>query len=454
MKSSLKRATAFSLLVASAAFVGPANGQEVRTATSVQQRFAVLSGVTDLKVISTSDGGAQVTANLDGRAFAVRFPRNWNGQAILFAHGYTPPAKGKVDEVSDDPVKKDPSLGLLPSAYAEGYAVGHTAYDKLGFAVDSGVSRNVSLERLLRKIGAKKVFLTGGSMGGGITALTSQRYPSDFDGAMAVCGVVSDWRGPFDYSTNVRALFNYFSEGTPYALPGTKDVTRNISGANPLLLFIKLRKLQDDATANPNGQAAQIMRLTFSAVPGVQAKPEFSSLLYTFLLNANGIDDIKQVLGGLPVDNVNITYRSPLLDEAGNVALNREIQRYKADSSARNKIVTSYNTTGRQVMKLLTIHNAYDPLVSYEQEEGLRTKVKNAGNTASLAQQTAPTMTERFDSPAVHGLIPGANLFKGSFGAMHCGFTAQQMTAGFHDLKTWVDTGRKPAESFRADLDH
>lgn len=419
----------------------------------VGSRLSVAPGVSGLKVKKSKDGGEQVNGQLEGRTFALRVPQNWNGKAVLFAHGYAMPDGKKGDTVSSDPVAEDPSFGLFPHAYGQGYAVGHTSYDKLGLATASGIQRNVALARLLRRVGTAKVYLTGASMGGSITALTTQRYPTDFDGAMAVCGPVSDWTRQIDYVVGVRALYNYFSAGSPYELPGTKDVTSNPRNGNIIKLFLRLRKLQNDATAEPDGPAARLIANTMTAVPGQETKSEFSSLVLALILASNGMDDFNEVMGGMPADNSAVTYHSALLDERQNAELNRTIQRYRADPAARAKLARDFSTSGDQRTKLLTIHNAYDSLVAYEQEERFRARVGQAGNAGALALRTVPTMTLAFSSPMIKKAFPFSGLFKGSFGAMHCGFTPEQMESNFADMVAWANGGPKPNETFRSDLD-
>ena len=442
-------AAGFALVMAAA----PVIARQLGDASSMRARFQAAPEVKRLKVVETADGGSQVNAELNGRMFALRIPPNWNKQAVLFAHGYTPPRTGKADTVSADPVVDDPAHGLLGTAYAQGYAVGHTAYDKLGFAVASGIVRNVALERLLRKIGAKKVFLTGGSMGGSITALASQLHPKEFDGAMAMCGPVSDWTYTLQHVAEVRNLYNYFSRRTPYELPGSKDVTTGINGVNPVAFFLNLRKLQNDAVSDPKGPAAQIIARTMSAAPSMRNKADFATLSSGLILAIASIDDARQVVGGLPIGNRDVVYQSSLLSDAENAALNEGVQRYEADPAPRAKLIRDYSTTGNQHMKLLTVHNAYDPLVAYEHEDRLRSRVERAGNLKALAQQTWPTLTLSFTAPAAKTLVPAAETFKGFYGAAHCGFTKEQMSKSFNDLIAWTSDGIKPRESFRKNLD-
>ena len=48
-------------------------------------------GATDIRTQPAPQGGFILGGKLDGDQFAVAFPANWNGNALLFAHGYSTP---------------------------------------------------------------------------------------------------------------------------------------------------------------------------------------------------------------------------------------------------------------------------------------------------------------------------------------------------------------------------
>ncbi|PYE53782.1 alpha/beta hydrolase family protein [Deinococcus yavapaiensis] len=409
------------------------------------QTVAPDAEVTELTSEVTRDGGMLVNGKLRGRAFALRFPPAWNRQTVLFAHGYTDP-NGTPDVIPSDPTTPEVAQGLLKTVYEQGFAVGYSAFDKRGFAVTSAIENTVALKRFTDRLGSVRAYATGGSMGGSVVVLAVQRYPREFAGALAVCGVVSDWEDTVNYVTHVRALYNYFSEDTPYALPGTHDVTRALPSATMGDVTLTLLKLYVHAKLDARSQAAQILNRTLSAVPGVRSRPEFSTLVVSLLPQLVGIDDFTADAGGSILDNHETRYRSSLLSERENAALNEGIQRYRADPQAVTRFNRQFGSIGEMPVKLLTVHNAYDPLVSYEHEERLRERVARAQQLGHLAQQTLPTRNEALPLPVLSLLGPAV-------GAAHCGFTPQQSERAWNDLRTWVERDVKPAESFRVDLD-
>jgi hypothetical protein len=123
-----------------------ASSPERRSITSTQQHLVnrmTKAGASDIDANGRADGGMSVAGTLDGRAFGVAVPARWNGQAVLFANGYSIP--GSPVSVPADPVEKDPSGGFLTAAYKQGFAVGQSAFDKPAMAVKSGVINTLRL---------------------------------------------------------------------------------------------------------------------------------------------------------------------------------------------------------------------------------------------------------------------------------------------------------------------
>lgn len=404
--------------------------------TRLEQAFKALPAaqqVTELRLQPLADGGTLVGGRLAGATFALRFPAQWNRQSLVFAHGYTMVGT-EPDTVPADPVAQDTTGGLFKEAYARGFAVGQSAYDKRGFAVESGIERTVALSRLLDDLGAERAYIAGASQGGSITALAIERYPDQFAGALAACGVVGGWEPELNYVTHLRALYNYFAAGTRYELPGVHDVTRT-AGPSVNTIGGVLLKLYAAARLQPQGEAARIIRQTVSAVPGVRAQDDIATLFLPLAAQMTGAEDFWAQAGGVFVDNTRTVYHSSLLSEAENAALNRGIQRYAASPAALARVRERWTPTGTFKTRLFTVHNEYDPLVPTEHEAWLREKVSAAGNNANLFQTLVPATYSRFPTKLV-----------GFDAADHCGFSPEQTARFWNSLEQWVESGVKPTE--------
>jgi pimeloyl-ACP methyl ester carboxylesterase len=425
--------------------------QALTAAETVLVRTAEQAGATDIEAVHRKDGGLRLYGKLQGHTFAVAIPANWNHQAALFANGYSPP--GSPFLVHKDPMNK--YLGpILSPPYKEGFAVGDISYDRSGLSFASSVTNTHMLKEFLDKMGTSQSYILGGSMGGNITMDLIGKYPRDFAGAMPLCGVVGSWPNEIGYIVDTRAAYNYFTRGTPYELPGAKDLEKNavptlsegvftpIGGLLQVLQFKRLVspvfKLYAAATAHPDGPEAKIIDNILAVTGGdVAAKGDRfrdpASIAVPLLTVAYGMDNITDTFQGQIYDNTGKVYKSPHLSEQENAALNAGIQRVRATPEAARKAAEWTALLGQSQIKVLSIHNAIDPLVpNVINESQLREAMQRAGQGDNLVQREVPSMRQ--------SLQP----FSDMEGYAHCGFTPEQMSKGWDDLRAWVETNKKP----------
>lgn len=439
-------ATALALLLAaSAAGCARAPGASPGPAQQALARQAGARGAGDVKAYAAEDGGTILNGTLDGRQFALAVPKSWNHQVLLFAHGYSAP--GSSLAVLRNPIQNTPGTELLRVAYAQGFAVAHSAYDKAGVGVQTGVERTLALKHFVDRMGASRVYMSGASMGGTITIALIEQHPQEFAGALAACGP-AEWSAEIGAVVDMRALYNYFTAGTKYALPGQRSIKvsalspvapRGLGFAQPLWGALQIKRMAnpvvalfEDAQKDPNGQAARIIRNVASA--SGQFGPEFASFVLPLLTVGLGQDDMVSSMGGLVYDNRAKVYRSAFLSDAENAALNKGIERVAADPEAVAYAAQWHDANGRSPVKLVTLHNAVDSLVPYAREKELAAVTAAAGNGGNLLQLTVPPKL---------GPMPGVKLK----GLAHCGFTPDQVKLAWTDLRQWVETGRKPDAS-------
>lgn len=400
---------------------------------------------TQLTASAIADGGLILGGELAGHQFALVVPQDWNHQALLFAHGYSTP--GSAVSVAENPLEADPSGGLLPLAYSQGFAVGHSAYAKAGMGVQSGAENTLRLKQLVDRLGADKVYIAGGSMGGNIVMALIERHPATFAGALAACGVVDSWSAEIGALIDMRAAYNYFTAGTEYALPGRSSIAVSaLSPEPPDLLgfmatpyrYLQIKRIADPILAlfeaareDPDGPQMRMIRRIASVTV---FEPELASFLAPLITVSLGMDDFNRTFGGLIYDSSARDYRSALLTDAENAALNQAIERMKADPLAMARADEWHRSTGRFDTKLMTIHNSIDSLVPYAQHTALGARVAQAGNSARLVQVTVPPVSVPIAGTGLKGLA-------------HCGFTPAQTAESWNSLTRWVESGERPAET-------
>lgn len=406
--------------------------------SELASKFAAL-GAENVESNGRPDKGMTIGGTLDGRQFALAIPPRWNGKAVLFAHGYSVP--GSPVHVSDDPVSKDPSGGLMAIAYDQNYAVGHSAYDKAGIAVESGAKATLALSALLRRLSVKRVYVAGGSMGGNIVMALIEKNPHAFDGALSACGVTTGWQEEIGALIDFRAVYMHFTTDTPYALPGDQNLDRSALSASPpsVLAFagtpwrlLQMKRIAapvellfEDAEREPNGQAAGIVRKVASLVP---FEPEPASFLLPLMTVTLGQDDLKASFGGNVYGNLGKHYQSGALADEEVQNLNSNVQRIARDPSAASYADRWHRTKGNLEVPLVAIHNRIDSLVPYTQAEGLLRQATEAGNSRRLVL---------FSASPVKAAIPGTKMR----GYTHCGFSPQQIGQAWNTLRSWVENG-------------
>ena len=146
-------------------------------------------------------------------------PSDWNGQLVVFAHGYVAERVRPARSASSTPCPDGTSLATLVQSL--GFAYATTSYRQNGLAVLEGVEDIRELMTVFEasSAGPPRSFLTGASEGGLVAALVVERFPALFTGAYATCGPIGSFKLEVDYLTDFRVLFDYFfpasSRGTP-----------------------------------------------------------------------------------------------------------------------------------------------------------------------------------------------------------------------------------------------
>lgn len=366
----------------------------------------VLIGVILLSPIGIAAASVQPAAGdcfdgeqASGAVYRICMPSDeeWNGDLVLFAHGYVSP---------DEPIAIPEDQLVLPDGTSIpemitgiGYAFATTSYSKNGLAVKEGIADLRDVVHIFeREYGEPGyVYLTGASEGGLITALSVERYPDVFDGGLAACGPVGDFRSQINYWGDARVLFDYFFPGV--LPPGPVSIPSEVIGSWVNQYEPAIR----EALEADHDATRQL--LTVARVPVDPADP-FSSgvealvqLLWYNVFATNGGSD---VLGGQPYENIRRIY----VGSKDDLHLNYNVERFSADSAAVAEIENTYQASGDLGVPVVTLHTLGDPVVPYWHQPLYRQKVVASG------------------SEALHTNIPVLR-----YG--HCAFTGDEVLAAF-----------------------
>lgn len=390
-----------------------------RAAQQLQPGGASLSNLT---VVSGTDQAVTVTGTLDGAMFYLKFPHTWNDQLVLFAHGYVDPGTPATAAAQALVSNADE---MLAAPLAEGFAIGYSAFSKIGYAVRSGIDATELLRRLVALLAPiSRAYVVGASMGGDVAMALVETHPGQFAGALPLCGVVGGWAEEVRYVIDFRLVYDYFTKplGAPIALPGAGHALIPNPSLTTLAVGNAVTTLFSLAATKPRYASiiAQIARVT-----GVN--PDVISFATALGAATYGLVDYLQTAGGNGYSNIGKVY----LGSADDVALNEGIERIAAVPAAAAYLKRAYTTTGRFSAKVLTVHNLIDPLVPYQQEAILATRVLAQHNSANLVQQIVDSNPSNTSNPLLGG-------------PTHCYFTAKQITFAWHELRDWVERGMRP----------
>ncbi|MGE3509341.1 MAG: alpha/beta hydrolase family protein, partial [Vicinamibacterales bacterium] len=297
-----------------------------------------------------------VDDRLPSGAFShVCIPLGWNGQLVVFAHGYVAP--GLPLAFYDLALADGSSLPELVQALGYGFAT--TSYRQNGLAILEGMNDIRELVAFFHEHYStpSRTIVAGASEGGLIATLLAEQSPDLFDRGFAACGPIGDFRTQINYLADFRVLFDYFFPGL---IPGSAiDVPPSV-GASWLTSYVPA--IGTALAANP-GRALELLRVAKApydpAVPATIVNTTLDLLWY----NVFAMADVVAKLGGNPFGNRLTWYYGSRND----LRLNAQVARFTAAPRALAAL-RPYRTTGKLSIPLFTLHTTGDDVVPIRQE--------------------------------------------------------------------------------------
>jgi hypothetical protein len=290
----------------------------------------------------------------------------YNGKLVIWAHGFQDAGPGV--EIPEDQLSFG-GISIPEIIMSLGYGFATNSYSKKGLAVVQGQEDIVDLVSIYNDYiydvygyaPATRVFLTGASEGGLITASLIEKRSDLFDAGLAACGPVGDFPYQIKYFGDARATFQYFF---PRLI--TEDPF------HPSDEFINSWPDYYKETVRPTvfsplnrsklDQWVNVANLPFDS------KNKYKSLETTvkdvLRYSVVNINDAAATLDGFPFDNRWTWYRGSKND----FLLNLLVPRVGADPAAIAEMKANYNTTGQLSKPLVTMHTLLDQQVPYFHE--------------------------------------------------------------------------------------
>lgn len=376
--------------------------------------FAALSGL-------DSD---RWTGVLNGAAYRIEVPRNWNGRLVMYAHGY---------EDSDQLTITMPPIRRY--LIENGYAWAASSFSKNGYDVRAGVEDTNALASSFMTIAARngrtlsaptRTYIVGHSLGGHVAGAAIEQETLQtainkytYNGAVPMCGVMGD-----------TELFNYFAayQAAAQYLAG--------QGNFPIARFSEIRddvedELFDVYNILPNSKGRQLQDIVRNLTGG--ERPVFNQGFLLpegttpYLWDNFGTDGtIYGILNKSSFDTNRIVYQldnDPALS-AEEQALNASVQRLTAASDANpprsDGLRWIPKINGQFSVPVVTLHSLGDNYVPFSMQQIYRARAEANGNGNLLVQRAIRA--------------PG-----------HCDFTVQEQEEAFQGMVAWAEGGAKPA---------
>jgi hypothetical protein len=302
----------------------------------------------------------------------------YNGDIILFAHGYVAPGSPAGTWLSQLALPDGTSLPALLNSLGFGFAA--SGFSKDGLAITQGIQDTKALTTVIAGLGipVHKYFVTGASEGGAVAALSLENDPT-YSGGVAVCGPIGSFQKQLNYIGDVRVLFDYFFPGVlTTGTPGESAINippALVAGWTGVYVPAVLHAL----AANP---LATLQLISAAQIPvGLDLRNAPDAIVGALWYNVFGTNDAKATLGGNPYDNIGRTYHGSFND----ARLNAMVARFAEDPAAVTHL-GAYETTGRLHNPLITLHTTADPIIPFWQETLYAGKVASQGASRQLLQ--------------------------------------------------------------------
>jgi pimeloyl-ACP methyl ester carboxylesterase len=345
----------------------------------------------------------------NGAGYRIEVPANWNGELVLYAHGY----RGTGLELT----VTSPSIRTY--LVTHGFAWAASSYSTNGYDVRQGVKDTHALGVLFRGLvgNPERTYLMGHSMGGHITGVAIEQYPEAYAGALPMCGVMGDVE-LFDYFLDYNLLAQALADW-PAQIPAPSDYLAAVVPAVKAAL----------ATSFPTGlnAAGETLKAVTEMLTGGD-RPTFDVgwIVWNtddFLFTLGVGDGTLGVAPGVVAGNVDTVYQldgDPALT-SDEIALNEAVLRVDKDPQGvhPNGLANIPAVQGTPSIPVISLHTLGDLFVPFSMEQIYARRVA-ANGAADLLVSRA---------------IRDVN---------HCGFTTGEQVAAFADLVKWVEEGVKP----------
>ena len=396
----------------------------VNSTDAAATTFAAMAAMTgDTVDMATTSRWAGV---LDGAAYRIEVPANWNGELVMYAHGYA--GEGLTLNAVNSAIRR--------YLVQNGYAWAASSYSKNSYDVRAGIEDTNKLALNFNTIAAarsrslakpSRTWIIGHSMGGHIAAaaVEAETYATSinkvrYDGSLPMCGVMGD-TVLFDTFAGMQAAAHVLAgfPGTPLNQWSTIKATAT---------FTLFGTTLGQSPTQPNGSAglayySVLQNLTGGTRPLFDLGYAYGQSFAGGPYGVFGTDTTTTGMTTKPTaDTSAIIYKvdgNDALSAQINATAPKAVAPADANRLRWDGLRWIPKIHGQPQAPVLTLHTLGDLFVPFNMQQVYNQRVTANGAGDRLVQR------------AIRGVS-------------HCDFTNAEMSKGFADLVTWVKTGVKP----------
>ena len=368
------------------------------------------------------------TGVLQGSAYRVEVPKTgWNGKLVMWVHGF----RGTGPNLTvDTPIMRRYLLD-------NGYAWAASSYSKNYYDVRAGVEDtnilalnfvNIAAANSRPLVAPSKIFITGVSMGGHITAAAIDAEAQanainkvKYAGAVPMCGVLGD-----------TELFNYFAGYQVVAqqlagFPITSFPTTDFAALTPTIKSALWSSFPTQTNAQGDKLKNVVMNLSGGARPFYAEGWANASNQNNIFSALGGDGTISGILNQNVLDTTQLFYKvdatstnTTALDTSFNNSAFKIAPTPDANRLRRDGLRWIPVTAADINVPVVSIHTLGDLFVPFKMEQIYFDRAKAKGTDKFLVQRAIRDVG-------------------------HCAFTAAEATTAFDDMVKWEAGGPKPA---------
>lgn len=275
------------------------------------------------------------TGTIDGAPWRLDVPANWNGELIVYFHGYAPQEQ-PIPEV----MARNGYEGWLLEG---GFAVAQSEYSARGWSVAEALEDSEAMRKhVVGLLGTPtRTWAMGHSMGSHLVLGTLEEHGAAYDGGLGLCGANAPAQELFnDGLFSPLVVFEHRHPGV--LSPG--DLMDAAAPRWPDAQAIEAALQSDESFAAALGKAFGIPRQGMAG-----------GLMLRFAV----LHELRERAGGVPVDNTSVRY-SGFADDA---ALNAGVRRYTGDPAAMAYANARLSLTGKTRRPVVLLANVVDEVI-------------------------------------------------------------------------------------------